>query len=61
MIRDDQPSVEVDLPEDDADFASEHARLTTTEAVSSGSDVRSDPDIPLGFGGMDLKRTHLLD
>jgi hypothetical protein len=60
MVRDDEP-VEVELPEDEPDFASEHSRLTTTEAVSAGKDAHSDPDIPLGFGGMDLKRTHLLD
>lgn len=55
-----------DEPEDESlnaepDFALEHSLLTTSETVSAGEDAHSDPDIPLGLGGMDLKRLHLLD
>ena len=52
---------ETDRPDDEPDFASEHALVTTSEAVSAGKDVHSDADIPHGLGGMDLKRTRLLD
>ncbi|GIH02632.1 hypothetical protein Rhe02_06990 [Rhizocola hellebori] len=48
-------------PEDEPDFASEHSLVTTSEVVSAGQDAHSDPDIPSGLGGMDLKRTRLLD
>ncbi|BCJ73179.1 hypothetical protein CS0771_27230 [Catellatospora sp. IY07-71] len=47
--------------EDEPDFASEHSRTSTSEAVSAGEDKHSDPDIPLGLGGMDMKRRRLLD
>jgi hypothetical protein len=47
-------------PDDEPDFASEHALVTTSEVVSAGKDVHSE-DIPRSFGGMDLKRTRLLD
>ncbi|MEU7825372.1 hypothetical protein [Catellatospora sp. NPDC049111] len=46
---------------EEADFASEHERTSTSDAVSAGKDLHSDPDIPRGLGGMDMKRLHLLD
>ncbi|WP_155372387.1 hypothetical protein [Catellatospora vulcania] len=56
----DSPTLEEVLAEE-TDFASEHSRTNTSEAVSSGEDKHSDPDIPLGLGGMDMKRLRLLD
>ncbi|MDI1462071.1 hypothetical protein QEZ54_13940 [Catellatospora sp. KI3] len=47
--------------DDEPDFASEHERTSTSDVVCAGADAHSDPDIPLGLGGMDLKRTRLLD
>ncbi|WP_212832559.1 hypothetical protein [Catellatospora sp. TT07R-123] len=47
--------------DDEPDFASEHSRTSTSDAVCAGADAHSDPDIPLGLGGMDMKRTRLLD
>ncbi len=56
------PMVETTAESDsEPDFASEHSLVTTTEAVSAGRDVHPDADIPHGLGGMDLKRTRLLD
>ena len=48
-------------PDDEPDFAQEHSLVTTSEVVSAGRDTHSDRDVPRGLGGMDLKRTHLLD
>jgi hypothetical protein len=48
-------------PDDEPDFALEHSLVTTSEVVSAGKDIHSDQDIPRGFGGMDLKRTRLID
>lgn len=59
-----EPRESVSLDEvlaEEADFASEHSRTSTSDAVSAGEDLHSDPDIPRGLGGMDMKRLHLLD
>jgi len=62
MVADERrDDAEVEPPRDDVDFASEHARLTTSEAVSAGKDAHAGGDVPHGLGGMDLKRVHLLD
>ncbi|MEV4415657.1 hypothetical protein [Catellatospora sp. NPDC049609] len=55
-----EPTLE-EVLEEEPDFASEHSRTSTTEVVSAGEDKHSDPDIPLGLGGMDMKRLRLLD
>ncbi|GAB4048379.1 MULTISPECIES: hypothetical protein [Catellatospora] len=54
------PSLDEVLAEE-ADFASEHSRTSTSEAVSAGEDLHSGSDIPHGLGGMDMKRLRLLD
>ncbi|WP_144126483.1 hypothetical protein [Catellatospora sichuanensis] len=54
------PSLDEVLAEE-ADFASEHSRTNTSEAVSAGEDLHSGPDTPRGLGGMDMKRLRLLD
>ena len=56
----DTPSLDEVLAQE-ADFASEHSRTSTSEAVSSGEDHHSGRDIPHGLGGMDMKRRRLLD
>jgi hypothetical protein len=62
MARSEQPMPQTTVETDDEpDFASEHSLVTTSEMVSAGEDIHSDADIPRGFGGMDIKRTRLLD
>ena len=62
MAADKRPAPEAaEQPDAEADFATEHRLVTTSERVSAGQDVGADRDLPRGFGGMDLKRTHLLD
>lgn len=51
---------EVDIVDDEPDFAHEHARITTSEQVASGKDTHGDA-VPHGLGGMDMKRLRLLD
>jgi hypothetical protein len=62
MAADKRPPPEAALnPDDEPDFAREHALVTTSEVVSAGQDSDADRDVPRGLGGMDLKRTHLID
>jgi hypothetical protein len=62
MAGSEQPTPQTNAePDDEPDFASEHSLVTTSEMVSAGGDIHSDADIPRGLGGMDLKRTRLLD
>jgi hypothetical protein len=50
---------EIDVFDDEPDFAEEHARITTTDVAAAGKDTGGD-DPPRGLGGMDLKRRELL-
>jgi hypothetical protein len=50
---------EVDIVDDEPDFAEEHSRITTTDIVAAGNYTGGD-DAPRGLGGMDLKRLELL-
>lgn len=51
-FRDPEPLPE-GVPEDDADFASEHSDTTVADHLSGGPEGAKDPDSPHGRSGLD--------